>query len=263
MTWLIVGSTAAYHWFPDFRKPKDIDLLTPATIKTNDSTVCIIDTQWHEVGEEIIKLNKDPVFADPDILFTLKVSHAHWDVKWDKTMWDIEFLKRKDARLNYRLYHMLVAVWERVHGPKKVNMSKTMDVFFQDAVQREHDHEHLHELVAFYDRPLHERLRPDHGTAWCSQERFDDLSDDDQCKTALEEMMAVAIERSRLTEQSRKSEKLSAMSKAHFKLCTSMTKGWFARFLILNRHKLLSEYREQWLPTMNKALSALSTLKKA
>lgn len=261
MTWLIIGSAAAYHWFPDFRKPKDIDILTQAEIKTSNSQLCFVDAQWHEVAEELIRCSTDPVFADPDLLFTIKVSHAHWDVKWNKTVFDIEFLRRKDARLNYRLYNMLIPVWERIHGKKHVNMAQSMDTFFKDAVKREYDHEYLHELVAFYDRPLHERLRTDHSTAWCSQELFDNMSDDDQCKTALEEMMATAIERSRLTEQSKQSEKLMAMSKAHFKLCTSMTKGWFARFLILNRHKLLSEYRTTWLPTMNKALSELSKVK--
>lgn len=259
MTWLIIGSTAAYHWFPDARKPFDIDLLTPAKISTSDSKECFVDSQWHEVAEEIIKVNTDPVFADPDILFTLKVSHAHWNVKWDKTMYDIEFLKRKGAKLNYRLYHMLVKVWETVHGAKRVNMNQPMSEFFKDAVQREYDHERLHELVAFYDRPLHERLRTDHNTAWCSQELFDNMSDDDQFKTALEEMMATAIERSLLKAGCKRSDIMVAMSKAHFQLCTSMTKGWFARFLILNRHKLLSEYKEQWIPQINKALLVLST----
>lgn len=261
MSWLIIGSVATYHWFPDARAPKDIDLLTPATIKTNNSQICFVDTQWHDAAEYLISINNDPVFADPDVLFTLKVSHAHWDVKWQKTMYDIEFLRRKGCSLNMELYDKLFKVWTQVHGKKRVNMAQNMDTFFKDAVVREYDHEYLHELVAFYDRPLHERLRPDHGTAWCSRELFESFSYDDQCKTALEEMMATAIERSRLKLDMRQSQKMAAMSKAHFKLCTSMTTGWFARFLILNHVELLHTRRNAWLPTMNKALSALSTAK--
>lgn len=258
MKWLIIGSTAMYHWFPDARKPVDIDLLTPATFKTSDSTECFVDAQWHAAAEEIIKVNTDPVFADPDILFTLKISHAHWDVKWNKTMYDIEFLKRKGAKLNYRLYHMLVEVWEGVHGKKHVNMNKSMDEFFKDAVQREYDHERLHELVAFHDRPMHERIRPDHGTAWCSQELFEQLTHDEQAQTALEEIMATAIERFRLKPTDLQSKKLASMNGAYLKLCTSMTKGWFARYLILNKHELLIQRKQEWLPVMNKALLELT-----
>lgn len=261
MTWLIIGSTATYHWFPDYRQPKDIDILTPAEIRTSNSQICFVDAQWHDAAEFLIEQNKDKVFADPDTLFTLKVSHAHWNVKWDKTMWDIEFLKRKGCKLNTELYKKLFPVWVQVHGKKHVNMNQPMTEFFKDAVQREYDHEWLHELVAFYERPLHERLRSDLSTAWCSEDMFLELSRDDQCKTALEEMMATAIERSRLSTNSKQSEISVAMSRAHFQLCTSMTTGWFARFLILNRYELLSEYRKTWLPQMTKALSALSTLK--
>ncbi len=261
MNWLIIGSTATYHWFKDARKPFDIDLLTPAKITTSDVKSCFVDSQWNDVAEEIIATSTDKVFADPDILFTLKVSHAHWDVKWDKTMFDIDFLKRKGAGLNYDLYHKLVQVWEVVHGKKRVNLNQPLSEFFNDAVKREYDHEYLHELVAFYNRPLHERLRPDLKTAWCSQELFDQLSFEDQCKTALEEMMATAIERGRLTYGCKRSQIMIEMSKAHFRLCTSMTKGWFARFLILNRHTLLSENKEKWIPQMNRALLALSTSK--
>ena len=261
MTWLIIGSTAAYHWFPDYRKPFDIDLLTPTEIKTKDSKICFIDTQWHDAAEFLIEQNKDKVFADPDTLFTLKVSHAHWNVKWEKTMYDIEFLKRKGCQLNMELYKRLFPVWVQVHGKKRVNMNQPMTEFFKDAVPREYDHEVLHELVAFGVRPLHEQLRSDLSTAWCSEAMFNELSEDDQCKTALEEMMATAIERGRLSTRSKQSEISIALSKAHFQLCTSMTTGWFARFLILNRHKLLSEYRKTWQPQMTKALSALSTMK--
>jgi hypothetical protein len=259
MKCLIIGSMAMYHWFPDARVPADIDLLTPVEIKSSTPSVCLVDAQWHDVGDYIMEINKDKVFADPDVLFTLKVSHAHWNIKWEKTMYDVEFLRRKGCTLNMELYDRLFKVWTELHGKKRVNMNKPMTEFFKDAVVREYDHEYLHELVAFYDRPLHERLRTDKSTAWCDRELFENLSAEDQLKTALEEMMATAIERSSLKHGCKKSEVLTAMSRAHFQLCTSMTTGWFARFLILNRYKLLSENRELWTSQITKTLLALST----
>lgn len=253
---LIIGSTAMRHWFPDFREPKDLDLLTPYQIKCDKAGV--IETQWHCEAEFLIEKSKDKVFADPQLLFSIKVSHAHWNIHWDKTMYDIEFLKRKGVTLDMEVYDRLIPVWEEIHGKKKVNMRQSMDVFFKDAVKREYDHEYLHELVAFYDRPLHERLRTDLSTAWCSKELFEALSPDDQARCALEEILATAIERAKLTVDSSKIERLSAINKAHFQLCTSMTKGWFARFLILNKYELTTRRREEWMSNLTKALENLS-----
>lgn len=251
--WLIIGSTAAYHWYPDSRAPRDLDLLTPASINAPG----VIDAQWHDAAEEIIRINEDPVFVDPNTLFTLKVSHAHWDVKWYKTMYDVHFFQKKGCVLNMDLYRKLFKVWETVHGKKRVNMSKPMTEFFKDAVHREFNHEELHWLVAFYDRPMHEVLRPDHGTAWCSEEKFNALTHDDQARCALEEIMVVAIERFNLRAADAPSTKRAAVSQAFFKLVTSMTTGWFARFLILHRNELLFERKDEWMRVLNKALSSL------
>jgi hypothetical protein len=257
--WLITGSVAMHHWYPgEVRDPGDIDLLTPAKITGNHSQVCVVDASWHDAAEYLLRENRDPVFLDADLLFTLKVSHAHWDIKWDKTMYDIAFLKSKDCRLNYLAYDKLFEVWTAVHGKKRVNMNKPMTEFFKDSVRREYDHEELHRLVAFNPAPMHELLRTDHSTAWCSQELFDHMTREQQFQTCLEEIMATAIERSRLKASDKRSTKLAAMSKAHKQLVTSMTTGWFARFLILNHRELLSPlWREQWEPRLNSALQKL------
>lgn len=257
MRWLLIGSVAAKHWWPEFRAPKDIDLLTPVTFTGSNSQLCVVETSWHKAADAILEANFDSTFLDPDLLYTLKVSHAEWDIKWDKTMADIEFMRRKGCKLVVPIYKLLIEVWKEVHGRKRVNMAQSMSTFFNDAVKREHDHEYLHELVAFYDRPLHESLRPDHGTAWCDKEKFFALSPDDQDKVVLEETLATAIERGRLTSKSKQSEKLIAVSQATKKLITSMTTGWFALYLIINRSRLLQK-RDLWLPKLNQALSSLS-----
>jgi hypothetical protein len=255
--WLIIGSTAAYHWFSDARQPSDIDLLTPAKISGNHSQHCVVDAQWHEAAEAIIAVNTNPVFADPNVLLTLKLSHSYWDVHWDKTIFDIWFLQRKGAQVLDGLHEILIPVWTRVHGQKKVNMTKTMDQFFNDAVPREHDHERLHELVALHGRPLHERVRPDHNTAWVSKDMFFALPKELQLHTALEEIMATAIERAKLNKHAKNSDILAAVKRAHFLLCTSMTKGWFARFLVENSFELRNTLRPVYLTTIRKALEAL------
>ena len=250
--WLIIGSVAQYHWFPEARTPGDIDLLTPAKFDDN----AVVDAKWHDVSQHIIDINRDPVFADPDTLYTLKVSHAHWNVHWKKTMFDIAFLSER-CKFNRELYDKLIKVWAEIHGQKKVNLNKPVKEFFTDQVEREYDHDQLHTLVAFNSKPMHEFIRPDLAKAWCCEEMFNTLTYERRLETALEEIMATAIERFCLTPHSTKIEILHAVHGCYFKLVTSMSTGWFSRFLIFNQNKLLIERKEKW---MSKIISALNKL---
>lgn len=257
MNWLIIGSTATYHWFRDARPPKDIDLLTPAKITGNHGDICVVDAQWHDACDAIFLANKDPVFADPNVLLTLKVSHAHWNIHHDKTLHDIKFLQDKGAFVLEPLYRELVEVWTKIHGKNLVTVNKPPAEFFMDAVPRAYDHEWLHEQIAFYERPLHERLRPDPDNVYCSLGLWKELTYDDQCLCALEEIMVTAIERRNLTKHSKKSELLSAVKLAHNKLCTTMATGWFARFNIENHFELLINRRDLWLTQLTSTLQRL------
>ena len=260
--WRIIGSVAIKHHFLDFRIPDDIDLLTPAKVTGNHSTTCVVDAQWHDMAQEMIDQNVDPVYLDANALYTLKVSHAEWPVKWDKTMSDIAFLRSKGCVLDVPLYEKLKPIWREIHGKKKVNMNQTVDVFFaRDAVRRDYDHEELHRLVAFYDAPLHERLHPTPDSVWCSRDKWDALGLEDQLKCACEEVMAVAIERARLTSDSPNSARCIAMSNSIKQLITSMTTGYFALFLIEHRIDIL--FRMPWKPQVERALGKLNTLEKS
>lgn len=262
--WLIIGSVAAKHWYPDFRDASDIDVLTPAEIKCSNPSRCLVDTQWMgDLGEEIIRLSTDKTFADPSILLTLKVSHAHWDIWWDKTMHDVAFLKSRGAEFNEALYHKLYAHWEVVHGKKRANLKQTVEQFFKDGVDRIYDHEALHKLVAFHGLPMHMQVRPDLETVWVPESAWDSLTDEQRTSMALEECMVTAIERFRLSEKSRDSEISIAMSKAYKLLCTSMTKGYFARHLILNRTNILFLEKRRWHAHLKKAISLLSSVELA
>jgi len=257
MSWLIIGSTATYHWFNDARKPKDLDLLTPAKIVGNHGDICVIDAQWHDACEAIMKASTDKVFADPNVLLTLKMSHAHWNIHHDKTLFDIKFLQDKGAVVNEELYGRLVKVWTQVHGKKHVPVNKPMAEFFADAVPRAFDHEWLHKQVAFHERPLHERIRKDMTNVRCHKDLWDTLTFDEKCECALEEILVTAIERTNITKDSLKSDKLKAVKMAHTKLCTTMATGWFARFNIENHFELLITRREQWLTQLNLTLQRL------
>jgi len=240
--WLIIGSVAAKHHFSDFRDPKDIDILTPVDIK--GSSLCVIDTQWHEVAQEILDASEGP-FASPEVLMTLKVSHAHWDVHWNKTLFDVDFFKTKGVRWDRGLYDKLMKVWPEVHGKKKVNLNQTVKEFFShDRVKRRYYHEDLHRHFMFDDVPMYSKLTPDPESVWCDEARFEALSYDDKLKSVLEEMIVTAVERFDLDETSTNYDIMKAGEAACKKMVTSMTTGWFARFIILNHREILRKYRE-------------------
>jgi hypothetical protein len=258
---LITGSVAMYHWFPDSRVPKDIDVITRADLKSSNPIECSVDSQWNRIAPTILAINVNHTFVDPNILYTIKVSHAHWDVKWKKTMLDIEFLGSKGCVLNRALYSELFSVWEEIHGKKKVNLNMGLDSFFNKHVKRKYVHDDLHKLVAFYEEPLYTRFAKNENTAMSCEIKWNALSYSDQCKAALEEIIVIAIERYNLTLESSFVDALKAINGAYFKLVTSMTTGWFALFLILNHLELLKENKETCLRQLTKSLLNLSQLR--
>lgn len=255
--WIIIGSTAAKHWFPDWREPKDLDLLTPTTVKTGDQRVLYIDAKWHRLAETLIERSSSRTFLDANLLFTLKVSHAYWNIHWDKTMYDIWQFQHRGCLLDLELHDELVKLWAEVHGAKQVNMRQGTDTFWDDAVKRRHDHEWLHQQVAFRGRPLHERVRPDPSSVWVDRALFNQLPLDLKYDLVLEELLVTAIERFNLSAASSRLDIMRAVKGAHFKLCTSMTKGWFAQFTVLSSYTLLSVQRDRWYNHLTTVLSNL------
>jgi hypothetical protein len=262
--WLTIGSVAARHWIPEFRNPRDIDILTPGHVQLPyDTDWAKVETQWHREGEFLISKSKDPVFADLDLLYSIKVSHAHWNVKWNKTISDIIGMKMHGAKLDLEVYDRLIPIWEEVHGKKRAYLNQSVEEFFDDNVKRIYDHEYLHELVAFNSYPMHERIRKDLSSVMCSEDLFNALSPEEQAETALEEILVTAIERKQLRQGCSSSLRALAMSDAHFLLCTSMTKGWFARYLIENKYELLYQRREKWKEKLRSVLKSLSDSSRA
>jgi len=234
---LIYGSVAAKHWFPDFRDTKDLDYICEDTSKRSKE----IEYHWTPSFQYVLDNNVDDTYVDPNFLYTIKFSHAAWDIRWTKTMKDIRFFKNKGCVLDLELYNMLLKDWEIIHGKKKVNLNQDNSEFFTKYVKREYDHDWLHGFLAFYDEPLHTKIRKT-DKPLCYKDLWDDLSLDDQYKCALEEIYVVATER--YDNYPPKIAKFKSMKN----IITSMTKGWFNYFLIDNFEELLyNEYDSHWL----------------
>ena len=86
-------------------------------------------------------------------------------------------------------------------------------------------------------------IRKDQNSPLCDEKMFTELSFDDRIKTALEEIHVIATERILV-------HKNIPLKHARYKalkhLITSMTKGWFNRFLVVNFDHLMYYETETW-----------------
>lgn len=118
-------------------------------------------------------------------------------------------------------------------------LNKTVKEFFDDAVIKKYDHDMLHELVAFYDRPLYTKMQRDSSLAWCNKDQWDSFSYEDKNKCVAEETMVIAIERFLVPNDWNFPPKL-AYFKALKKVCTTLTSGWFRDHAIDNYPEIIN-----------------------
>lgn len=247
----IFGSVALkHHLGKEFeRTPKDVDIMCddPGLKSTRGMEVF-----WTPAFEW---LDDDPgIILDLDELYTIKVSHLMWDVKWEKHINDVMLIKkvRGGSRLILEFYDLLVKDWEERHGSKdKIKFDVPLDEFFNEKVKRDYDHEFLHHYFAFNGKPMHEQLRKDPNTALCDEDLWDSLYTREQKHTALEEIYVIATERYVLPQGM---PPMAAKAKAFKDLVTKMSKGWFNIYLIEHAELLMKQSKEEdeiWKTKLN------------
>lgn len=237
---MLVGSRAAKLWYPDFREPNgDWDFKArkaPSTFAgevISDRVEQHWDESWPDSWDNLAA-------ATPNMLYTIKVSHAFWDLpgnSWNKHMNDIIFFQRKGCTLMPVMYDILYKTWIAKHGAKRANLAMTSEDFFSDAVNRKYDHDSLHESCAYYDRPLYESILKDGEAVLTDKSKFYALPYDDQLKLIREEVYATALERWVIPSNYTCSPR-AAYAKAIKKTIVSLTKGWFALWIVENYSNL-------------------------
>lgn len=170
--------------------------------------------------------------ASLDELYTIKVSHVFWDVQWEKHMLHILRMQQAGAQVINELYDVLYRVWEQVHGPKKVSLEASADDFFNGNVKRLYEHDSVHQAVAFYDRPMFERILRDGSDVAVDKAKFDALIFDEKKALVFEECFVIALERELFARDGRGYK--AAYANALKALVTRLSKGWFPRFIVEN-----------------------------
>lgn len=233
---LIVGSHALKALGVCNREPKDIDWWTDKDLSGMESVQGRIDVLWDESFEQFIPETECTQFATLDQMYTIKLSHSHWDLKngsWAKHIYDLIQLQNAGAKLDYELYWILYGVWEKLHGKKVMNLDQDKTEFFDDAVRRAYDHDSLHESVAFGDRPIYEEILKDGATVDVDSTKLWALPHERIVQLFIEEICVTALER-KVIPQGYRGSPAAAYHWALRRTITSLTKGKSSRFILQN-----------------------------
>lgn len=266
---VIVGSKALEmfaHWAN--RVPNDIDIWTD---ETHAKKPQIKGIEISHVPLDI--LNLIPTIhkrATPDAIYTIKRSHAMYDIYWDKTISDIIWLQRKGCKLIPELHTSLCKYWKKVHGNKNfLNLNRTKKEFFDDYVKKEYDHDLLHVIVACspehvgllskppssltcFEReqvgnnlPMYTNILKDGQEVLLDYQKFMQLSNANKLKLFREEIYVIALERWLIPSNFRIS-KPQAYRWALKKAITKLTKNWATQFILDNIEEYIKMGGTDW-----------------
>ena len=214
----LIGSFAIKSWFDDFpREWKDLDYVCekkPVIDKEHQENLYFTmsydgprSSDYKREYLEIpilynyIKKNKNTfgssifgLTVNPDILYTLKMSHMFWDINWSKHLYDIQFLKEKNCKVIKPLFYDLYDYWEEFHGKnKRSDLKMTASQFFNNAVKCPHSHDWLHTLIK--NPPTYTKVLFHDAEVEVSEDKFNDLSFEEKCDLVQEEIYVMAWER--------------------------------------------------------------------
>jgi hypothetical protein len=216
----LYGSKLTKKIFPDFREPKDTDFVT------NSLTEYLMVKPTLPEKTEIHYIPSTPSREmTPDELYTIKVSHAIYDIHWQKTMSDIRFFQIKGCKIMPDFLSDLRKHWEIIHQDKRrCDFSVGEDMFFKDNVNRKIPHDDLHKIIN--QNPSYklvvEGVTP-------IKERFDHLPLSIKNDICFEEAYVIAIERFYTKLPYR-----IAYNRAQQALVTRLHPVWLADWVLLN-----------------------------
>lgn len=181
-------------------------------------------------------------------LAIIKRSHLWRDLKFDRHIGVYHrFLSKHLSNMNdidtELLNDRIQLSYKEFNDYRPISLRKTVKDFFDDAVTKKYDHDYLHELMAFYNKPLYTQLQYYSSMAWCEKELWDKLSYEDKCKCVAEETYVISLERFLIPSDWNYYNKLAFIKSLH-KVCTTLTSGWFRDFAIDNYPSIINMFSE-------------------
>lgn len=190
---MVIGSTAIRYYYADFpREPDDIDVaIYSGNNKRENNTEYL-------VNPIILKYQKEG-YLSPDLMLSLKVSHLFWDNSWDKHMFDVQFLLKKEHKVDYEIYSELRTYWEiTLPKIKRSDLEMSKEQFFTNMVNNDtNQHDYYHTLLE--DIPAYTLLLKEDCEVELDENKWNRLSFDKKCNVVFEETAVMAFERYKKT----------------------------------------------------------------
>lgn len=197
-------------------------------------------------------------FADLPTLALLKRSHLWRDLKWDRHMWLYQtYLKQYEVLwtdLDKEFLQKRIGLTKEKYPQGNPRLNQSNQDFFDDAVEKKFDHDWLHELVAFTDKPMYTRLKKGgrEDSAWCEKDLWDQLSHMEKIVCVAEESHVIACERFMIPNDWTYPQ-MKAYDTALKKVCTTLCSGWFRDFAIDNYMDIRKMYSPVTFNNVRKA----------
>ena len=240
---ILVGSTVLSKYIPI--KVKDRDYIGITDDKPQNCDYLKVP---EEIYSKLLEYSNNNELT-LEGLYNLKASHLEFDLNWWKHSKHLILIQEKyNLKINNDFYKVLNTYWKSFHK-KNVRLTKSKQDFFNKSVKREYDHDYLHELVKHEDVPLYKKILKDNHDILPSEKKFNNLSFEQKINLAREEVYVIALERyiiPRLEEDYK-----TAYRKSIHKVVTSLTTGWFTKFMIDNLYLLKNYEKEYWKFLLN------------
>jgi hypothetical protein len=200
--------------------------------------------------------------ASLEMMYSIKRAHRHSPRFFEKHVKDYNRLRKllhgqdvfeKVTALRYK---------ETVEKQKlrTPSLNKTTKDFFDDKVSnRTFIHDQIHEVMAFGERPMFERIKIDPDKVACSKEKFNALHYMERIRCVQEEAYVIALERAiipMLFEGEGLATPLDAYKWAVKRICTTLSSGWFREFALENYEFIMGMYGEHYVDEFLKAVES-------
>lgn len=193
------------------------------------------------------------------LLYTLKMSHRYLkdSPHFLKTMKDIQMARTYGANIPECYEEFYKARQKLQYNYNLPKLKQGKDTFFAgDGIIYEYDHDTIHEAVKFMENPAYTYYAD--GEVWSSKEKFAACSEEIKLYGVLEESLVLACERSQLAFDPAPDPRWS-FEYALFKVCTSITSGFFREYAWENYDAVVALYDRVGTSYIEKVKEGITT----
>lgn len=198
--------------------------------------------------------------APLEMLYSLKRAHRHSPRAFHKHVEDYNELRVLLSGSDIFPRITALRYKETVERQKlrTPSLNKTVTEFFDDNVSnRTFVHDQIHEVMAFGERPMFEKIKIDPEKVACSKEKFFALPEHIRCMCVQEEAYVIALERAMipmLFEGEAIANPFEAYKWAVMRICTTLCSGWFREWALENYGEVMFMYDKGYVEKFLKAV---------